>query len=685
MLKPMALLAGLAVLGLFVVACGGDDTPTPQPTPTPVDVGAITTAISALEQSIQARIQEALEAAPAAEPALSESELRRLVQTAVAAAVPETASPEDIEALIGKAVAASVTPGLTASEVQALVTRAVSEAAATGPSPLTAQGVQAIVEQAVAAIPTATPQPTPTPQPAPVDPRRGGIITFSALVPTIHFDTVEGDGVISMYTTQVYNLLIEHNPEGDDPLELRGDLAKSWALSQDGTSYTFSLHENALWHDGVPVTAEDIKFTLDLFVTPGEAETRAWTGQFIKPFYKGSTVMDDHTIRVDMNFPNALFLQYISTNLMEMLPKHQFEGKDGEFRSAEENLLGSGPFILSNNERGVSTEFTRNPNYFKEGRPFLDGLKYFVIQQASAVIGAHKTGQVLMSHHVATGLSNVEALKLGEDETGKLTVHWGGPMSQIVVFLNQTEGSPFADIRVRQAVNLAIHRQPIIDIVDAGRGTLGYPFPPGFWFAIPESEVAQLPGFRELNGEKHPDDLAEAKRLMADAGFANGFETDYIAKFLFAEDQFALIVADQLNRFLNITGSVNVLEGVALDTRVRAGDFKVNPQSLGLVVLDPEDMYNRIWETGTPNNYGPWSIARIDELGQIQRSTISQDERAAAVAETAQIILDELPAIGLFWAERPMVVHNKIQNFHMPQVFYSYGFKSEHLWCDPAC
>ena len=500
---------------------------------------------------------------------------------------------------------------------------------------------------------------------------------------TPDFDILERGSSQAPTLNQLGNLLIEYNPETEDTLDIRGDLATSWDLSADGTSYTFFLNPKAKWHDGVPVTAADVKWTLDISAFPPEGETRHSLA-FFKPFYESSQVIDDNTVRVNSKFPSPAFFQYLAMNYHQILPKHHYEGMSAEDRDFEENFLGSGPFFLTEFERGVGNSYERNPDYWKEGLPYLDALEYFLVTPGGTMIAAYKTGQVHMSRSPLSGLSNVEALALADDVEGEGQVLWGGPISQISLYFDLSS-PPFDDVRVRRAIHLATHRQPFIEILTLGQATMGYPFPPGYWFSITEEEVAKLPGYRELNGEKHPDDIAAAQRLMAEAGLADGFSREMMVFDQSGLVEVGQIAADQLRRTLKIETKVDVVEHATALARLKVDDWEFLGWSEGTNMLDPEDAFARLYLSGAPQNFGGYENARIDELYDLQARSLDQDKRRAWTMEAANIILDEVPYITLYWVDRPMFVHNSVKNFNMPDIWYALNHKMEHLWCDPVC
>ena len=153
-------------------------------------------------------------------------------------------------------------------------------------------------------------------------------------------------------------------------------------------------------------------------------------------------------------------------------------------------LVGSGPFKFVEYVKEVSVEYTRNDDYFKEGRPYIDGMKHFVMTDSGRVIAAFKTGQILTSNQSLDNLTVAEALQLDED-MDNLTMHWAGPISMMYIVMN-TAKAPFDQPEVRKAVNLAINPQPIIDNISEGMYTKGYPLPRGFWYSLSNDEYDNL-------------------------------------------------------------------------------------------------------------------------------------------------------------------------------------------------
>ena len=546
----------------------------------------------------------------------------------------------------------------------------------------TATSVSAVPRATATPAPTAIPQPTPTPEVPLVMGKRGGIPPLQMGAGASFDNIYENCPSNSCLTVlaPLYNGLIESNPETDDQSDIRGDLAKRWELSSDGLSYTFFLHENARWHDGVPVTAADVVFSLDDMVNPDEP--RPLVG-VIKPFYDGSQAIDDHTVRVNTKFPAAPFFPILANENMKILPKHHIE--TGVDLKQEKNHVGSGPYKLKKHEVDISVEFTRNPDYFKDGRPYWDGMKYFSIIPHATVFSAFRSGQVLGHIHPTNNLSGTDNEKLGEVTEGKGTMHFAGPVAILWTQINHNK-EPYTDVRVRRALHLAIHRQPFIQIFSRGRDTLGGPFPPGFWFGLSTEELSKLPGYRETpDGKKHPDDIAEAKRLLAEAGFPDGFKTTINALQLAEFVEMSEVLSDQLKRFLNIDATVRPLEyGVGIEAIVGC-TYDMNTAGYSQKIMEPHDILGAAYVKGGSGNRCNWSHPRIEEIFELQARELDQEKRKALIMEATNILLNEdIAIINLYWTFRGMFMNNKIKNFHVP-VGLTDQLKAEHLWCDPSC
>ena len=333
----------------------------------------------------------------------------------------------------------------------------------------------------------------------------------------------------------LYNNLVNFDPETDDPDDVICDLCTGWEVSDGGLTYTFRLVENARWWDGELVTAEDVVFSFQSILDPdtivdddgtqlmadqGRSSIVKKANNYMLPWPDCCRAIDEYTVELKLQFATAAFMPTISLATYNIQAKHTVIDQ-GKIQTYErwQDFNGSGPFKLVSYNKDVSNEYTRNEDYWKEGYPRIDGMTHFIIVDTGTIIAAFKARQVLMTNSMVSNLSNAEALQLAEEMKGELTVYWAGPVGYAGLLLNTTK-APLDNQKVRKAIHLALHRQPFVETFSKGLDFLGTPTPPGAWYGLSLEESAQLPGFRESEpGVKHPDDIAEAQRLMAEAGF----------------------------------------------------------------------------------------------------------------------------------------------------------------------
>jgi peptide/nickel transport system substrate-binding protein len=575
-------------------------------------------------------------------------------------------------------------------------------AATSAPAAAAAPAATAVVAAAApAAAVAATPRPAPfaatpapvaqaaaTPAPAAVvapKGKRGGVIPIHNAGNVAHWSMWEcgSGGTCMTMVDSVYNGLVQYNGETEDPNDIRGDLATSWKLSPDGLSYVFNLHQKARWHDGKPVTADDVVWSLNAMVDKDPPKPRA--GQ-ISPYYESSRAVDASTVEVKMKFQAAAFLPFLATEFMKILPKHQFEpglAKDKTFMKKQENVLGSGPFKIVEHKKDVSIEYVRNDNYFKEGLPYFDGMKYFIINDNSTAIAAYKSGQVLMTSFANSNFNVREAQALGKDMEGKGRVFSVGPALWAGMLIN-TKAEPFTDVKVRRALNLVLQRQAFVETFGAGQYPIGAAFPPDAWFYKTDAEVKQLPAVRAAaGGAKHPDDIAEAKRLLAEAGYANGFDTAILAANFLGFPDMAQVAADQLKRFLNINATVQPAEPAAGYARYEAGDWKLGFHGSGFLIQDPDAIISGTYLKTGERNYSRWEPPEVRELFEAQARATDPAKRKAILLEMADYLMNvDSHIVVTHWSMLHPFVSNQIKNYHAPNVFPAHSTK-EHLWFEP--
>src|ERR671925_1846796 len=258
-----------------------------------------------------------------------------------------------------------------------------------------------------------------------------------------------------MPASLLFNGLVYHDPVNPDDIVC--DLCDSWTVSPDGKTYTFRLRE-AQWHDGQPVTAEDIKFSLDRITEPGAI--RVTTG-VLRTFYahQSAEVVDTRTIRVPIKFASPLFLENLASEYMQMYPKHVAEKLSPEEAQQPGKLIGSGPWKLKEFKPHISIEYVRNSNYFKKGLPYFDGMIFTIVRDYNRRLAAMQVGQAQTTEGPTIGSYGTEdPMRIQKETKGRVRGIYIPDAVQTYMVLHMNK-PPFNDPKVRRGVFLAIERQ----------------------------------------------------------------------------------------------------------------------------------------------------------------------------------------------------------------------------------
>ena len=467
-----------------------------------------------------------------------------------------------------------------------------------------------------------------------------------------------------------------------DGVSLIGDLAKSWEVDASGTEYIFSLHD-AQWSDGKPVTAEDIKFNFDRIVEPGA--TRSRTG-FLRDFYEpgAAVVLDEKTLRVPIRAPSPLFLLRISTDYFGMYPKHVMEGMSKDDANIPGNLLGSGAWVFKEFQPQISWEYERNTNFFKTGRPYFDGLKFFIIPDRQRLMAALEVNQVSANYGPASGLDPDQAFDLEAQTNGRLQSKFiRGVVSRALVL--DIESPPFDDPRVRRAVFLTLDRQEVQQVIGCFEfgcvETLGR-FLPGQiegTLVTPDEELTQLPGFRQPKDA----DLAEAKKLMADAGYADGFSVDFNLSTNLYGVRLSEIISSQLKSALGIELRLQPADTATWLSRVGSSESPMSYAATGMSMADPSDYLTQHFSLDVLRNPRGWQHPRITEIQATQALELDTQKRLELFREAADILYQgESHLIPILMGGNAGVLDYRLQNYHEAPITHVYH-RWDHMWWDP--
>ena len=493
-----------------------------------------------------------------------------------------------------------------------------------------------------------------------------------------------------------FNQILEYNPV--NPSEIIGDLAVSWESYKDGDEfgYIFNLHPDATFSDGVPVTADDVAFSIDR-ITLGQVEEgvlRARTG-FLNNFvvHGSAEAIDDKTVKIPLRFPAAGFLPNLASDYMKVYPKHVGENLTQEAANTgltqqeavaainagqPAGLIGSGPWMLREWEKDVGYSFDRNPNYFKEGRPFFDGLRIFLIRDTARRISALQAGQVYGTYQPVTGSNRPEDMaRLEEDTNGQVRAVILEASGVQAFFLNHTK-PPFDDARVRRAMYLGIDRQNAVEKAILGFGEVGTFFAPGVVEDL-EDLKANNPAYMEDRSAA----LAEAKELLAEAGYPDGFEITHNVVNSNPSLSTAETVAPQLREDLGIDIVLEPTDLATMYVGLRDGKANFDGVGTGIILRDPGDILNQFYLQDVLRNPHNWQNDAVDDLIDLQNKEVDPAVRQQHLEELADILHQgESHWLPVLWYSSGGAFDYRIRNYYYPPTVQLIK-KWDHVWFDP--
>jgi peptide/nickel transport system substrate-binding protein len=307
------------------------------------------------------------------------------------------------------------------------------------------------------------------------------------------------------YFTLLYDFLIGANADGS--ISAANGVAEKWEMSPDGMTWTFWLRQGISFHDGSELSAEDVKWSLEMVTKP---ESSAAFAARLRGTIKDIEVADPYTLIIRTHKPDLWLAQDLSMAAGyegAILPKKYFErvGADGFAAKA----VGSGPYKWVKGLAGSYIQLEAVDKHWAEGVPKYKRLTYTVVPEENTRIAMLQTGEAEIISASRERVPDLQArgLNVFVKERGSVMGCY---------FHQQWEGHPVGDRRVRQALNLAINREEIVKFVFAGQAKLMAMYPVGS-FAVAAGADAEL--------QPYPYDPARAKQLLAEAGYSNGFET----------------------------------------------------------------------------------------------------------------------------------------------------------------
>ncbi len=498
-------------------------------------------------------------------------------------------------------------------------------------------------------------------------PDRGGTIVWAVHEGMSHFDIhAEGSYILAQPVGPLYNGLLTFDLYNNE--KIVGDLAERWEVSPDGKQITFTLHKGVKFHDGSAFTCADAKYSLEKLSDPKRALSTFVA--IMQNIVASVTCADDVTLVLALKQPSAAILAMLAdahTVMMKAGIAEQVDRKDPKF------LVGTGPFKYKSHTPGVDFHAERNPNYWKPGVPRIDGYQAVVMEDLTKIFASFRARQLTMTG-IGRHLEKPEADILKKDFPDAVVAL--GPRAGWDTFMMHHGKPPFNDPRVRKAVALATDREKMIEIAAEGWGALGGYIGPHTPYGLPLEELKKYPQF----GDDMAKRQTEAKRLLAEAGYAKGLDVELVLRRGPMYERGALSRQDDLKK-VGINIKITLLDTAGYRDRTEKGDFQAYTV-LQAVTFDDPDLYYARLVCDSPSNLGKYCNSEFDKLFKEQSQTFEVQKRAEITRKMERILLQDIPDDRGFYWKSSMGYWNRVQKWPPIQGTTVFNFgKFEQVWC----
>lgn len=484
-------------------------------------------------------------------------------------------------------------------------------------------------------------------------PKRGGTLNFAVTAEPPNYDCHASQTFALLHpVSPMYSYLVKYDSSQNG--KIVGDLAKSWTISEEGLTYTFKLHEGVKFHDGSPLNSADVKASFDRIANPPTAVVSLRKSAFST--VTGIEAPDATTIIFKFDQPSASMLDNMASPFNCIYSAAKIKD-DPKFPEA--NILGSGAFQFVEYVRGSHLATKRFEGYFRKGLPYLDGYKAFFVKTSSVVPGM-LGGQFDVEFRGRTPSERDQIMNSADKD--KWVLHEGPWATNDIVIFN-TSRKPFDDPRVRRALSLAIDRWngnealSKITIVKATGGMLR----PGYEYALPQSEIEQIPGYwRDIEKSR-----AEARRLLKEAGSENLKFQLHNRTLAEPYTPVGVFLIDQWKR-IGVTAEHSQVETMPYFGNLVDGKFEVALYPVTVPADDATAQHQSyLTNKKSPISYSRHNDTKLDDLWNEQSRTLDPAKRKAIVHDFERHLLNENYCLTVHWWQRIIVHHKKVKGWHM--------------------
>jgi peptide/nickel transport system substrate-binding protein len=471
----------------------------------------------------------------------------------------------------------------------------------------------------------------------------------------------------------IFNNLVMYDQHvaQNSPDTIIPDLATSWSWSEDGKELTFPLRHGVKWHDGKPFTGADVQCTWDLLLGKASEKLRVNPRQTWYLNLDRVTTNGDYEVTFHLKRPQPAMLSLLASGWSPVYPCHVPP------REMRTRPIGTGPFKFVEFRPNEVVKTARNPDYWKPGRPYLDGIEWQIIPDRSTrnlsfIAGKHDIASpygmtVPLLEDIKQQVPNAQCALTSTNVSRNLILNPGKP--------------PFDNAALRRAVALSLDRKAFIDIIQQGQGDIGatmLPPPEGLW-GMPPEMLATLPGY-------DPDiakNRAEARKIMEKLGYGpdKRLAVTLSSRNIAPYRDPAVILIDQI-REIYIDATLEPIETANWFPKIYRKDYTIAINGTESGVDDPDQQFYENFVCGAVRNYTGYCNPEVDKLIDQQSAEANRDKRKQLVWEIERRLADE--------GARPIIFYPRGGTCSQPYVkglvtmvnsIYN-GYRMEDVWLD---
>jgi peptide/nickel transport system substrate-binding protein len=449
----------------------------------------------------------------------------------------------------------------------------------------------------------------------------GGILKFGFFdSPASMSMHEESTNAVNRPMSPVFNNLIMYKQDvkQNSPDSIIPDLATSWAWNEDGSELTFPLRQGVKWHDGKPFTAKDVKCTWDLLQGKANEKLRLNPRKSWYANLKEVTTKGDYEVTFHLTRPQPAFLAMLATGWSPVYPCHV---SPAQMRL---NPIGTGPFKFVEFKANQSITLVRNPDYWKPGRPYLDGIEFTIIKDVSTRLLAFMAGKT----DFYPGVTIPQLTDVKSQAPQAICEVFSANVGRNL--LVNRDKPPFDNPELRRALTLSLDRKAYIDIVTGGQGDIGavmQPPPSGLW-GMPVEMLQTLPGY-DPDVQKN---RAVAREIMKKLGYGpnNRLAVTVSTRNIAGYRDPAVILIDQLKE-IYIDAKLDAIDTTQWYPILMRKDYKIGVNVTETAVDDPDVAFYENYVCGAQRNYTGYCNPEIDELVDQQSAESDIEKRKRLV------------------------------------------------------